>query len=73
MESLAKEMSNRNGGKGISMSALSNIVNGNPTLSKLQEISSITGIPLPVLVSDYPKTGDLVCPHCGKAFSVYMV
>ena len=53
---------------GVSKSAVSQIVSGNPTLSKLLEISEATGIPLPELVrpENQPPTATITCPHCGQ-------
>lgn len=52
ISSLAARMKNKQGGYGISQQSLSQIINGNPTVSKLQEIADIIGIPLSELVSD---------------------
>lgn len=38
--------------KGVSQATVSQIINGNPTIDKLQEIASIIGISLDELVSD---------------------
>ena len=45
-------MKNKQGGYGISQQSMSQIINGNPTISKLQEIADIIGISLSELVSD---------------------
>lgn len=64
---VAEQMTNKKGGKGISQSALSQLINGNPTIDKLQEIASIIGVPLSVLVGG----GDFVtCPYCGRKVNV---
>lgn len=55
LERLAAEMTNKNGLKGISQPSVSQIVNGNPTLDKLQEIARIIGIPVSELVRDEVK------------------
>lgn len=52
ISSLAAKMKNKQGGYGISQQSMSQIINGNPTVSKLQEIADIIGIPLSELVSD---------------------
>lgn len=57
LERLAAEMTNtRNkdklNEKGISLASLSQIMNGNPTIDKLQEIADIIGAPLEELVAD---------------------
>lgn len=65
LDGVAQEM-------GISKSAMSQIVNGNPTYSKLQEIATIIGISVSELVSDetVSRTSTLRCPHCGKEIQV---
>ncbi|MBQ2298830.1 MAG: helix-turn-helix transcriptional regulator [Bacteroidaceae bacterium] len=65
LDGVAQEM-------GISKSAMSQIVNGNPTYSKLQEIATIIGISVSELVSDETdsRTSTLRCPHCGKEIQV---
>ncbi|MBR6592426.1 MAG: helix-turn-helix transcriptional regulator [Prevotella sp.] len=72
LERLAAEMTNKNGGKGISQPSVSSIVNGNPTIDKLQEIATIIGISVSELVSDETdsRTSTLRCPHCGKEIQV---
>lgn len=50
--SIAAEMKDKNGHKGVTPQAVSLIVNGNPTIGKLQEIADIIGISLSELVSD---------------------
>ena len=52
ISSLAAKMKNKQGGYGISQQSMSQIINGNPTISKLQEIADIIGISLSELVSD---------------------
>lgn len=44
VERLASQMTGRNGQKGITQSAASQIINGNPTLATLQEIADIIGV-----------------------------
>lgn len=65
LDGVAQEM-------GISKSAMSQIVNGNPTYSKIQEIATIIGISVSELVSDETdsRTSTLRCPHCGKEIQV---
>lgn len=45
---------------GISQQAVSQSVNGNPTLSRLQEIAGAIGIPVSELVSDLPRQDEPV-------------
>ena len=52
MERLGAEMTNNTGGKGITQQSMSSIINGNPSVSKLQEIAKIIGISVSELVSD---------------------
>lgn len=72
LERLAAEMTNKNGQKGISQPSVSQIVNGNPTLDKLQEIAGIIGVPVSELVRDEDKVDDntITCPHCGKKIKI---
>lgn len=67
LERLAAEMKNKNGEKGISQAAVSQLINGNPTFDKLQEIASIIGISVSELVIDDEELGGnyIVCPECG--------
>ncbi len=69
LERLAGEMKNKNGVKGISQASVSQIINGNPTLDKLQEIAFAIGIPVSELVADNNNTS-IVCPHCGKTIKI---
>ena len=49
---IAAKMKNKQGECGISQQSLSQIINGNPTIAKLQEIADIMGISLSELVAD---------------------
>lgn len=72
-ERLSKEMTNRDGSKGISQPSMSSIVNGNPTIDKLREIAAIIGISLSELVADEPEScvcPEIVCPKCGEHIRV---
>ena len=69
LEKLATQMTNRDGTKGISQPSMSSIVNGNPTIDKLQEIANIIGVSLPELVSD-EEPNFLICPKCGAKFEL---
>lgn len=67
LDKLAAEMKNKNGEKGITQSSVSQILNGNPTLDKLIEISNILGISVSELLSD----GYTVkCPRCGAKLEI---
>lgn len=71
MERLACEMTNKSGQKGISQASVSQIINGNPTLDKLQEIASILGISVSELVrDDENRTSFITCPYCKRSFEV---
>lgn len=71
MERLACEMTNKNGQKGISQASVSQIINGNPTLDKLQEIASILGISVSELVrDDENRSPSITCPKCGAKFEL---
>lgn len=62
---VAENMTNKAGGKGITQSSLSQIINGNPTLDKLREVAGIIGVSVSELVADDPAGVPLVCPRCG--------
>lgn len=71
LERLAAEMTNKNGQKGISQPSVSQIVNGNPTLDKLQEIAGIIGVPVSELVKDENQEDNTIkCPHCGMKIKI---
>ncbi|MDD3038611.1 helix-turn-helix transcriptional regulator [Bacteroides sp.] len=68
---VAALMTNKNGEKGITQSSLSQIINGNPTLDKLQEIASIIGISVSELVSEgEDEKNTITCPKCGTKFKM---
>lgn len=54
----------------VTQPALTKLLNGNPTINKLQEIANIIGVSLSELVADEGEGVRLVCPHCGKSISV---
>lgn len=73
LERLAAEMKNKQGGKGVSHAAVSQIINGNPTIDKLQEIASIIGVTVSELVADEGKSfpsSSITCPNCGTVIPV---
>ena len=73
LERLAAEMINKNGEKGISQASVSQLINGNPTIDKLQEIATILGISVSELVADEDenlKQGYIVCPKCLTKFKM---
>lgn len=69
LERLASEMKGRDGKKGISQPSVSSIINGNPTIDKLQEIASIIGVSLSELVAD-EDDNSIVCPKCGTKLKI---
>ena len=72
LEQLAAEMKNKNGEKGVTQSSVSQMLNGNPTLDKLQEIANIIGISVSELLKDENdlKKTSVTCPHCGKEIKI---
>lgn len=57
---VASLMTDKKGGKGVTQSALSQMIAGNPTIDKLREIAGIIGVPVAELVSDSPGITALV-------------
>ena len=55
---------------GISNQAVSQAVNGNPSLSRLEEIADAMQITVSQLLADEQETASLVCPHCGGKIHV---
>ena len=49
---------------GITEVGLSKSLNGNPNISRLEEIATALGVPVTELF-DKPKEGVIHCPHCG--------
>lgn len=67
LERLASEMKGKDGVKGVSQPSVSQLINGNPTFDKLQEIASIIGVSVSELVADEKDASNtIICPHCGK-------
>ena len=57
----------------ISQQAVSQAINGNPSLSRLQEIAGALGIPVSELVSDNPESiiePQQKCPYCGHDLNI---
>lgn len=75
LERLASEMKNKAGEKGISQASVSQLINGNPTLDKLQEIAAIIGVSVSELLMDENenKRSTIPCPHCGKPIDVSLL
>ena len=63
LEKVANEM-------GVSKSTMTQFVSGNPTLSKLQDIAKVLGIPVSELVRDVDASPSFICPHCGKPLNI---
>ena len=76
LEQVAARMENRNGGKGITQSALTQMLNGNPSLSRVKEIARIVGVSVSELIADETAKStvneitDITCPHCGKSITL---
>jgi transcriptional regulator with XRE-family HTH domain len=74
LERLAAEMTaskgEAKGEKGISHAAVSQIINGNPTLDRLKEIASIIGISVSELVADSETKTTIMCPKCGASITI---
>ena len=69
---MAAEMTNKQGGKGISQPTVSQIINGNPSLDKLKEIASIIGVTVSDLLRD-EDDNTFVCPNCGAKLELKKV
>lgn len=74
LEQVAAQMENKNGGKGISQPALTQMLSGNPSISRVMEIARILDMTVSELVGDQRfydgnlrlKTTVMRCPHCHK-------
>lgn len=69
LEQVASKMKNKQGTEGVSQSSVSQLLNGNPSIDKLQEIARIIGVSLPELVSDDSESG-FRCPNCGAKLKI---
>lgn len=69
LERLASQMKGKDGKIGLSQPSVSSIVNGNPTIDKLQEIAKIIGVSLSELVAD-DEEQVLKCPKCGAKIKI---
>jgi len=57
----------------ISQQAVSQALNGNPTLSRLEQIAEAIGVPLSELVADEPHPEcepQMRCPYCGHELNI---
>lgn len=57
----------------ISQQAVSQAINGNPSLSRLEQIAGAIGIPVSELVADNPAAHiepQQKCPYCGHEISI---
>lgn len=72
IQQLAEHLTDKSGAVGVSQSSASQIVNGNPTLKKLEEIAAIVGVPLWELLRDEAPASEqsVVCPCCGAKLRV---
>lgn len=55
---------------GISQQAVSQAVNGNPSLSRLRQIAEAIGVTVSQLVADDGAPITRKCPHCGKPINI---
>ena len=75
LEQVASQMTGRNG-KRISQSALSQMLNGDLSLSRVKEIAKIVGVSVSELINDekiYNSENEvtfITCPHCGKEITL---
>lgn len=69
LERLASQMEGKDGKKGLSQPSVSSIINGNPTIDKLQEIARIIGVSLSELVAD-DEEQVVKCPNCGTKLRI---
>ena len=59
-----------------SSAAVSQIVNGNPTIGKLDEIAKIIGVNRgEFFLDELPKHegNDFICPHCGQGVRIGLI
>ena len=70
LERLAAEMKNKKGEKGVTHAAVSQIINGNPTIDKIQEIAGIIGITASELIADDETKTSITCPYCGRRINL---
>lgn len=54
---------------GLSEGALSQSINGNPTLERLEQIATALGVTVPELF-EAPKSATISCPHCGQSITL---
>ena len=52
LEQVASQMKNKNGGIGISQPSLSQMLNGNPSVSRVVEIAKIIGVSVSELIGE---------------------
>ena len=71
---IAKELTSREGGKGVSQAAAYKMLNGNPTLDKLQAIADILNMSLSELIAEAegnePNEASITCPKCGAKINI---
>lgn len=53
----------------LSEGALSQSLNGNPTLERINQIASALGVEVSELFAA-PSEGVIACPHCGKRIMI---
>jgi transcriptional regulator with XRE-family HTH domain len=52
------------------LSALSQSVNGNPTLERLQAFADALDVPITELFEALPASATITCPNCGHPIEV---
>lgn len=56
---------------GVKQPTLTQQLDGNPTINRLQEIANIIGVSLPELVADESEAQTyVICPHCGGRIKI---
>lgn len=62
----AKELAEK---LGIAPTTFSLTIKGNPTIGTLQKVADALDVNLVELFNDQ-KSGEIICPHCGKRISI---
>ncbi|MDR1340798.1 MAG: helix-turn-helix domain-containing protein [Prevotellaceae bacterium] len=63
-----KEVANK---LGMSSPSLSDAINGNPTVEKVERIAEAIGVPVAELF-ERPSTDVIICPKCGAELEIKM-
>lgn len=73
MERLASCMTDKTGKVGVSQGTVSQIINGNPTVGKLEEIARILDCDVSDFFNDSDASEVFTCPKCGQKFRMVPV